>query len=121
MVHNQPHPFPLSIVSSPCLNPLKSANSKQTSPHPQSPSFVHPFIRSPSLPSIQLRAGTASKSIHSTSPVGYRSGRDWDAGITSTSSTNNGTSSSGYRSGLKSGYGQEEDSPRSGGSRKEGE
>uniref|UniRef100_A0A8D8B9X6 ubiquitinyl hydrolase 1 n=1 Tax=Culex pipiens TaxID=7175 RepID=A0A8D8B9X6_CULPI len=67
-----------------------------------------------------LRTGTASKSIHSTSPVGYRSGRDWDSGITSTSSTNNGTSSSGYRSGLKSGYGQEEDSPRSGGSRKEG-
>ncbi|XP_039439098.1 ubiquitin carboxyl-terminal hydrolase Usp2 isoform X2 [Culex pipiens pallens] len=67
-----------------------------------------------------LRTGTASKSIHSTSPVGYRSGRDWDSGITSTSSSNNGTSSSGYRSGLKSGYGQEEDSPRSGGSRKEG-
>lgn len=70
-----------------------------------------------------LRAGTASKSIHSTSPVGYRSGRDWDSGITSAaSSSNNGTSSSsGYRSGLKSsGYGQEEDSSRSGGSRKEG-
>ncbi|EDS40627.1 ubiquitin specific protease 2 [Culex quinquefasciatus] len=67
---------------------------------------------------IALRTGTASKS--STSPVGYRSGRDWDSGITSTSSSNNGTSSSGYRSGLKSGYGQEEDLPRSGGSRKEG-
>ncbi|XP_038105263.1 ubiquitin carboxyl-terminal hydrolase 2 isoform X3 [Culex quinquefasciatus] len=75
---------------------------------------------SAALDSSKLRAGTASKSIHSTSPVGYRSGRDWDSGITSTSSTNNGTSSSGYRSGLKSGYGQEEDSPRSGGSRKEG-
>lgn len=67
-----------------------------------------------------LRAGTASKSIHSTSPVGYRSGRDWDSGITSSSTSNNGTSSSGYRSGLKSSYGQDEDSSRSGGSRKEG-
>ncbi|XP_039439099.1 ubiquitin carboxyl-terminal hydrolase 2 isoform X3 [Culex pipiens pallens] len=75
---------------------------------------------SAALDSSKLRTGTASKSIHSTSPVGYRSGRDWDSGITSTSSSNNGTSSSGYRSGLKSGYGQEEDSPRSGGSRKEG-
>lgn len=72
-----------------------------------------------------LRAGTASKSIHSTSPVGYRSGRDWDSGITASgasSSSNNGTSSGGYRSGLKSsGYGQDgEDSSRSGGSRKDG-
>uniref|UniRef100_A0A1Q3FJ40 ubiquitinyl hydrolase 1 n=1 Tax=Culex tarsalis TaxID=7177 RepID=A0A1Q3FJ40_CULTA len=66
-----------------------------------------------------LRAGTASKSIHSTSPVGYRSGRDWDSGLTSGASSN-GTST-GYRSGLKSSYGQEEDSPRSGGaSRREG-
>lgn len=67
-----------------------------------------------------LRAGTASKSIHSTSPVGYRSGRDWDAGLTSSSAS--GSGSSGYRSGQKSSYGngQEEDSPRSGGSRKDG-
>lgn len=67
-----------------------------------------------------LRAGTASKSIHSTSPVGYRRDRDWDAGITASSGSGSGSN---YRSGPKSSYGngQDEDSPRaSGGSRKDG-
>ncbi|XP_065083858.1 ubiquitin carboxyl-terminal hydrolase Usp2 isoform X1 [Ochlerotatus camptorhynchus] len=66
-----------------------------------------------------LRTGTASKSIHSTSPVGYRS-RDYDSGISS------------YRSGLgssssvqKSSYDRTNDDSndtltRSSGSRKEG-
>lgn len=66
-----------------------------------------------------LRTGTASKSIHSTSPVGYRS-RDYDSGISS------------YRSGLgssssvqKSSYDRTNDNSndsltRSSGSRKEG-
>ncbi|EAT37110.1 AAEL010854-PA [Aedes aegypti] len=69
-----------------------------------------------------LRAGTASKSIHSTSPVGYRS-RDYDSGISSYRS-GLGSSSLSSSSALKSIYDRTNDdsheTTRTGSSRKEG-
>lgn len=69
-----------------------------------------------------LRAGTASKSIHSTSPVGYRS-RDYDSGIGSYRS-GLGSSSLSSSSALKSSYDRtnddSNDSSRNGSGRKEG-
>ncbi|XP_062700613.1 ubiquitin carboxyl-terminal hydrolase 2 isoform X3 [Aedes albopictus] len=71
----------------------------------------------------KLRTGTASKSIHSTSPVGYRS-RDYDSGISSYR-TGLGSSSLSSSSALKSIYDRStnddsHETSRSGSSRKEG-
>lgn len=70
-----------------------------------------------------LRTGTASKSIHSTSPVGYRS-RDYDSGISSYR-TGLGSSSLSSSSALKSIYDRStnddsHETSRTGSSRKEG-
>ncbi|XP_065083860.1 ubiquitin carboxyl-terminal hydrolase Usp2 isoform X3 [Ochlerotatus camptorhynchus] len=103
----KPNSFERIIASrSPSETPKPSSILKSTSP-------------SSSADTSKLRTGTASKSIHSTSPVGYRS-RDYDSGISS------------YRSGLgssssvqKSSYDRTNDDSndtltRSSGSRKEG-